>query len=38
MKRMKKNQINQIKLPPFEIIENDFLGILLTPGVYELID
>ena len=32
------NQINQINLPPFEIIENDFFGIQLTPGVYELAD
>ena len=32
------NQINQINLPPFEIIENDFFGIQLTPGVYELVD
>ena len=32
------NQINQIKLPPFEIIENDFFEIYLTPGVYELVD
>ena len=32
------NQINQINLPPFEIIENDFSGIQLTPGVYELVD
>ena len=31
------NQINQIKLP-FEIIGNDFFGIQLTPGVYELVD
>ena len=32
------NQINQINLPPFEIIENDFFGIQLTPGVYKLVD
>ena len=32
------NQINQINIPPFEIIENDFFGIQLTPGVYELVD
>ena len=32
------NQINQINLPPFEIIENDFFEIYLTPGVYELVD
>ena len=31
------HQINQINLP-FEIIENDFFGIELTPGVYELVD
>ena len=34
----KVNQINQINLPPFEIIENDFFGIQLSPGVYELVD
>ena len=32
------NQINQINLTTFEIIENDFFGIQLTPGVYELVD
>ena len=32
------NQRNQINLPPFEIIENDFFGIQLTPGDYELVD
>ena len=33
-----QEEINQIKLTPFEIIENDFFGIQLTPGVYELVD
>ena len=32
------NQINQRNLRPFGIIENDFFGIQLTPGVYELVD
>ena len=32
------NQKNQINLPPFETIENDFFEIYLTPGVYELVD
>ena len=32
------NQINQINLPPFDIVENDFFEIYLTPGVYELVD
>ena len=32
------NPINQINLPPFEIIENDFFEIEQTPGVYELVD
>ena len=32
------NQKNQINIPPFEIIENDFFGVQLTPGVYELVD
>ena len=27
-----------MNLPLFEIIENDFFGIQLTPGVYELVD
>ena len=37
-KQEEKHQINQISLPPFEIIENDFFGIELAPGVYELVD
>ena len=32
------SQINQINLPPFDIVENDFFEIYLTPGVYELVD
>ena len=32
------NQINQINLPAFDIVENDFFEIYLTPGVYELVD
>ena len=33
-----REEINQIHLPQFEIIENDFFGIQLTPGLYELVD
>ena len=32
------SQIKEINLPPFEIVENDFFEIYLTPGVYELVD
>ena len=32
------NRINRLNLPPFEIIENNFFGIQLIPGVYELVD
>ena len=33
-----QEQTNQINLPPFEIIENDFFEIELTPAIYELVD
>ena len=32
------SQIKEINLPPFDIVENDFFEIYLTPGVYELVD
>ena len=33
-----EDEVNQINLPPFEIIEDDFFGIQLTPGDFELVD
>ena len=33
-----REEINQINLPRFEIIENDFFEIPLTQGVFELVD
>ena len=32
------SQIKEINLPPFDIVENNFFEIYLTPGVYELVD
>ena len=38
IKENPKDQIKEINLPPFDIVENDFFEIHLTPGVYELVD
>ena len=38
IEHLNQQHTNQKELPSFEVIENDFLGIELPPGVYELID